>query len=109
MENLEKDLISVLEIIDLENKVKVYCESMKKEFLVYSLAMAIKEFGVARIALNKCFKFVDEMKNEVHQAVSKQKESVIDAYLDSGVEKSIKECVEQLRQEEKRLNEIERV
>lgn len=109
MENLEKDLISVLEIINLENKVKVYCESMKKEFLIYSFAKAIKEFGVARIALNKCFKFVDEMKNEVHQVVSKQKESVIDAYLDSGIEKSIKECVEQLRREEKELNEIERV
>ena len=109
MENLEKDLISVLEIINLERKVKAYCESMRKEFLVYSLAMAIKEFGVARIALNSCFRIVDEMKNEVHQAVSKQKESVIDAYLDSGVEKSIKECVEQLRREEKELNEIERV
>lgn len=109
MENLEKDLISVLEIIDLENKVKVYCESMKKEFLIYSFAKAIKEFGVARIALNSCFRIVDEMKNEVHQAVSKQNETVIDAYLDSGVEKSKKECVERLRQEEKELNEIERV
>lgn len=109
MENLEKNLISLLEIINLDNRVEVYCESLKKEFLVYSFAMAIKEFGVARIALNKCFKFVDELKNEVHQAISKQEESTVDAYLDSGIEKNIKKCVEKLRQEEKRLNEIERV